>query len=246
MTNNPVTGVLDVWDVGNESFMMRTVPDSGGGETYVEIPILRVGSITGDGSGLTNVGGSTQTNIHWAAVTNLTDRLTSFAATNPITTLLTDINAAGKSITNLNSLTVTGAVSIGTLTTTNLVGNASGLTNANPATLFNIGQIPIYLSGTNCAIDVGLVNVGTNVFFVTATNNVYLTAPSNLTAGKQFSIHLMQDATGGRTINFTNQWKFPSAQILSITTNANAWSILSCIVGPYATNVAVVQTLNLQ
>jgi len=56
-----------------------------------------------------------------AGLTNLT-----------ITNLLTDINAAGKSITNLNSLTVTGAVSIGTLTTTNLVGNASGLTNFAP------------------------------------------------------------------------------------------------------------------
>lgn len=33
---------------------------------------------------VTGGGGSPQTNIHWAAVTNLTDRLTTFAATNPI------------------------------------------------------------------------------------------------------------------------------------------------------------------
>lgn len=47
------------------------------------------------------------------------------------TPFTSDINAAGYSLTNLNSLSVTGQVNIGTLTTTNLVGNGASLTNLN-------------------------------------------------------------------------------------------------------------------
>lgn len=81
-----------------------------------------------------------------------------------------------------------------------------------------------------------------NVFLLTLTNNTtYLPQPSNIKAGQTFYIHVVQDGTGGRALAYdTNYWKFSSNSIPTISTNANAWDILSGVGGPYGTNVAVV------
>jgi len=106
-----------------------------------------------------------------------------------------------------------------------------------------VTQKTLSLVGTN----VTLALSGNATFYLTLTTNAYFVQPTGLVAGQPFYVHLQQDATGGRTVGFdTNVWKFPSRQILTTTTNANAWSILSCLVGPNGTNVATIQTLNLQ
>lgn len=97
---------------------------------------------------------------------------------------------------------------------------------------------------TNIVLDASLGNK----FTLTLTTNCFFATPSNLFPMQEFTIDVRQDSVGGRTVTFTNggQWKFPSGQILTTTTNAGSWSIFSCMVSQYGTNVAVVQTLNFQ
>lgn len=112
------------------------------------------------------------------------------------------------------------------------------------------GQLTLTLGGTggtNASVDLAPVNFATNVFYCSLTTNAYFTQPSNLTAGKSFSVWVRQDSTGGRSVLFdTNYWKLPTGQILTTTTNASRTSLLSCIVMPFGTNVAVIQTLDLR
>jgi len=103
--------------------------------------------------------------------------------------------------------------------------------------------VALTISSTNVTVDFSLGNH----FSLTLTTNVYFVQPSNLAAMQEVIIDVRQDATGTRTVNFnTAYWKFPSGQILTTTTNASSWSIISGVVDQYATNVAVVQTMNFQ
>lgn len=110
---------------------------------------------------------------------------------------------------------------------------------------FIIPQRQLTIVGTNCTFDLS-TNYSATPFLV-LTTNVYMTQPTNLMAGQNFMVQVYQDTVGGRSLGFdTNYWRFPSAQMLTTTTNANSQSLLSCTVGRYATNVFVVQTLNFQ
>jgi hypothetical protein len=94
-----------------------------------------------------------------------------------------------------------------------------------------------------------LVNGATgNRFYILATNNVFLVQPTNVPAGWDAMLDIVQDTTGTRSVTYnTNFWKFASLQQLTITTNANAWSVLSLKADPRGnTNVAVVEVLNFQ
>ena len=136
-----------------------------------------------------------------------------------------------------------------------LNGNGGGLTNISGASggggatnLLNVRLYP-YTQATN--ISVSLPGAATNVsqltYAILATNNIYFVQPSNLVAGFSFLMDFRQDSTGGRTATWdTNFWKFPSSQILTMTTNAGAESLISCVVGQYATNIFVIQSLNFQ
>ena len=136
-----------------------------------------------------------------------------------------------------------------------LNGNGGGLTNISGASggggatnLLNVRLYP-YTQATN--ISVSLPGAATNVsqltYAILATNNIYFVQPSNLVAGFSFLMDFRQDSTGGRTATWnTNFWKFPSSQILTMTTNAGSESLISCVVGQYATNIFVIQSLNFQ
>ena len=99
-----------------------------------------------------------------------------------------------------------------------------------------------YSSGTNLTVDASKV-----LHFVSLTNTAYFAQPSNLSVGSSFTVILKQDSTGTRAVTFnTNYWKFPGGVRPSITTNANAYSVLSCIADPYGTNVFSVSTLDIK
>ena len=99
-----------------------------------------------------------------------------------------------------------------------------------------------YSSGTNLTVDASKV-----LHFVSLTNTAYFAQPSNLSVGSSFTVILKQDSTGTRAVTFnTNYWKFPGGSQPSITTNANAYSVLSCIADPYGTNVFSVSTLDIK
>jgi len=133
-------------------------------------------------------------------------------------------------------------------------GNGGGLTNISGASgggatnLLNVRLYP-YTQATNISISLpsSATNISQLTYAILATNNIYFVQPSNLVAGFSFLIDWRQDSTGGRTATWnTNFWKFPSAQILTMTTNANSESLISCVVGQYATNIFVIQSLNFQ
>jgi hypothetical protein len=135
----------------------------------------------------------------------------------------TNVNlASGVAVTNLSER---GTLTAGALTVTNRLRSI---------------QTALSYSTTNVTVDTSLANV----FFLTLTNpTTYLPQPTNLVSGHSFMIHVMQDGTGGRALAYdTNFWRFSSNSIPTISTNANAWDILACVVGPHGTNVAIVHT----
>lgn len=90
-----------------------------------------------------------------------------------------------------------------------LTGLAAGAISAvNAAT---------YLVWTNTQV---LAASGTSVvpniksyryFQYTATGNITINAPTNPTVGDEFTIEVIQDATGGRTVTWSSQFKFTTA-----------------------------------
>lgn len=183
-------------------------------------------------------------------VSVITTSTNGLASTNFV---LTTVNTASNSLaaqiaqkqtTNaaLDKLAINNAVSLTNVQTAALVGT---LTNVARLPLLTTPQLQLYPASqmTNFTVTAGTGNA----FYILATNNVYFTEPTGLTNGWQGIIHFVQDATGGRTCRFaTNWWKFPSGQVLTLTTNANAWSVISLVAGPTGTNMAVVQSLNFQ
>ena len=105
-------------------------------------PVVLNAGIVGDGSGLTNVGGSQ-------------------------TPLTSDINANNFGISNLSFISTTGALSVATINVTNLVfttnWNASLATNLNPTKLNGTsGLSPIAISGTPNISNPNLSGIYTN------------------------------------------------------------------------------------
>jgi hypothetical protein len=66
-----------------------------------------------------------------------------------------------------------------------------------------------------------------NNFSVTLGGNRTLANPSNLTAGQSGVIVVTQDGTGGRTLAFGNQWRWPGGTAPTLTTAANAVDVIA-------------------
>lgn len=130
----------------------------------------------------------------------------------------------------VNSIGVTGAVNAASMLVTNRY--LSGTSNAAPGGT----------GGTNVVIDARAANF----FVVTATTNLYFTNIANLTTGYTAVIHILQDATGGRSVTFdTNTWKV-GTNAYSFVTNANAWQLMTIVSDPHGTNAAVANTTKLR
>jgi len=61
---------------------------------------------------------------------------------------------------------------------------------------------------------------------LTLTGNVTLSAPSNQQAGAFYSLALIQDGTGSRTVTFNSAYKFTGATAPTLTTTASAKDII--------------------
>jgi len=157
---------------------------------------------------------------------------TAFAATtypvltdNPVRTF----SGGGTNLALLNGTNV--------FTGTNTFSGPATITNsANNISAAGYGsaqQTLAYTLGTNIT-----VNASKALHFATLTNTAYFAQPTSLAVGASFTIHLRQDATGARAVTFdTNYWKFPGGYVPTITTNANAFDVISCVACPYGTNV---------
>jgi hypothetical protein len=102
--------------------------------------------------------------------------------------------------------------------------NLSDIASANLARVnLNQGLVSLgTLSGnisSNCSLG--------NVFTVTLSGASTLINPTNLKAGATYSWIVKQDAVGGRTISFGNNFKFPSAIAPVATSGANSMDLYS-------------------
>jgi hypothetical protein len=66
-----------------------------------------------------------------------------------------------------------------------------------------------------------------NNFSVTLGGNRTLANPTNQTAGQSGVIVVTQDGTGGRTLAFGSNWKFPGGTAPTLTTAANAVDVIA-------------------
>ena len=70
---------------------------------------------------------------------------------------------------------------------------------------------------------------GSQVAQVTLGGNRTLSNPTNIKEGATYILYIIQDATGGRTLSFGTNYKFPNGVAPILTTNANAVDILTCV-----------------
>ena len=105
-------------------------------------------------------------------------------------------------------------------------GNLSlGITNAS-ARLYVQGSAA---SAINTMPDVATIvpNFGANNnFAVTLAGNRFVDNPYNPTAGQSGVISIVQDTTGGRTLSWSNTWKFQGNVAPTLSTSANAVDLL--------------------
>lgn len=146
----------------------------------------------------------------------------------------------GSGLTNLSAAALMGTAPASVIT------NAPGFWAATPSSGGggNTNCVQAYASnGTNLILHVGV----TNAFWILATNDIYLTAPSGLLAGQSFSLQIIQDSAGGHSLSYNpNYWKVSGGIAPTLATNAGAWNALICLAGPSGTNVAFVLTPNLR
>ncbi len=169
----------------------------------------------------------------------------SSAATNTVPTFSTGGKRIQATPVTINPSTgdvvVPGSVGInGSIAASNLISLDSN--NHVPGNYLDASQQTLTFTGVSTNITLNLSS--NRVFFLILTTNAYFLQPVAFTNGVTFIIHLKQDSIGTRTVNFdTAYWKFPAGTNSSpMTTNANAWDIITCVTDPYGTNIAVIQT----
>lgn len=100
---------------------------------------------------------------------------------------------------------------------------AAALAVAQSFTAAQRGTISALTDGATITPDFALANN----YSVTLGGNRTLANPTNITAGQSGVIVITQDGTGGRTLAFGSNWKFPSGTAPTLTTTASAVDVLA-------------------
>jgi hypothetical protein len=77
-----------------------------------------------------------------------------------------------------------------------------------------------------------------NNFTLTLIGGTTLANPSSQNAGQHGVFRINQDGTGGRTLAFGSNWKFPGGTAPTISTAANAQDLLAYYVAASGTILA--------
>jgi hypothetical protein len=150
--------------------------------------------------------------------------------------------ALGRASAGVVSVTSGTAGQYRDLVTRSTFATNASITNITADSYVTTQQTLSYASATNLTVD-----ANKSLHFVSLTNTAYFAQPSNLGVGRTFTVILQQDGTGTRAVTFnTNYWKFPGGVVPTITTNANAYDVLSCISCPYGTNVFAIHNAKFQ
>jgi hypothetical protein len=106
------------------------------------------------------------------------------------------------------------------------VSGTGQYTGAQRGGVTNIGNISYpYTANLNSA----------NNWRMTLTGNAQLSDPSNQVTGQHGVFRIVQDGTGGRTLAFGSNWKFPGGTAPTLSTAANAEDLLAYYVAASGT-----------
>jgi hypothetical protein len=104
-----------------------------------------------------------------------------------------------------------------------------------------VADIVSLTDGTSIAVD---FNAGQN-FAVQLAGNRTLENPTNCVAGQTGSILIIQDGTGGRTLSYGGNWKFPAGTAPTLSTAISAVDRVDYIVYT-STAVQAIATLDIK
>jgi hypothetical protein len=126
-------------------------------------------------------------------------------------------------------------------TTINVESNVFNIAKGGHLTITNYIQLPwteLSYSGSNVT-----VNLTNSMFKLTLTNDAFFVTPTGLPGtniSQAIQIHLVEDNTGGRIVTLTNSsWVVSGSgtstnAVPSITTNANAVTVLTFVTSPFS------------
>jgi len=121
------------------------------------------------------------------------------------------------------TLAVTDPTADRTITLPDASLTVAGININQSFTVAQRGSITALTDGATITPDFAAANN----FSVTLGGNRTLANPTNLTAGQSGVIVITQDGTGGRTLAYGNQIKFPGGTAPTLTTTANAVDVLA-------------------
>ena len=125
--------------------------------------------------------------------------------------------AASKTLTFSNSLTLAGTDAT-TMTFPAITGTVGVLTNQGNWTKQQYFGTATLTDGATISWD----SAAAQVAKVTLAGNRTMAAPSNLADGSFYSIYIIQDGTGSRTMTWNSVFKFTAAAAPTLTTTAAA------------------------
>lgn len=103
------------------------------------------------------------------------------------------------------------------------ISGYAALAAAQTFTAAQRGTISALVDGATITPDFAVANN----FSVTLGGNRTLANPTNLTAGQSGAIVITQDGTGGRTLAYGSNWKFPGGTAPALTTTASAVDVIA-------------------
>ena len=121
------------------------------------------------------------------------------------------------------TLAVTDPTADRTITLPNESLTVAGRNVAQSFTAAQRGSITALTDGATITPDLAAANN----YSVTLGGNRTLANPTNQTAGQSGVIVITQDGTGGRTLAFGSNWKFPGGTAPTLTTAASAVDVLA-------------------
>jgi hypothetical protein len=203
--------------------------------------ITSINVILGDGTGFA-------TDAELASVSSRVTSVSDFAVALSATLATSIANVSSTMATSIaNHLPLAGGTLTGTVSGTDFYVSAVAIgVDTLLGKQLHIGTAAVadivsLTDGTSIAVD---FNTGQN-FAVQLTDNRTLESPTNCVAGQTGSILIIQDGTGGRTLSYGANWKFPAGTAPTLSTAILAVDRVDYIVYT-STAVQAIATLDIK
>jgi len=259
--NTRITSVSD-YAVALSATLATSIGNSNTNITTNANAITSINTVVGNVSALTSVNAAAITSINViigdgtgfatdAELASVSSRVTSVSdyAVALSATLATSIaNVSSTMATSIaNHLPLAGGTLTGTVSGTDFYVSAVAIgvdsllgKNLHIGTAA-VADIVSLTDGTSIAVD---FNSGQN-FAVQLAGNRTLESPTNCVAGQTGSILIIQDGTGGRTLSYGANWKFPAGTAPTLSTAISAVDRVDYIVYT-STAVQAIATLDIK